>query len=117
MIYQGIRLSCKNDQGYCDPTTRTQATIFWFPEDTCTTFQVAKIQVAKVAKVAKVARMIKIHEKYFIESIPYEQVNPSRIQSNDLRNIHDIEDKLTRFQFYHETEFACKNRNPLYKTQ
>ena len=23
MIYQGIRLPCKNDQGYCDPTTRT----------------------------------------------------------------------------------------------
>ena len=34
MIYQGIRLPCKNDQGYCDPTTRTQATIVWFPEDT-----------------------------------------------------------------------------------
>ena len=52
MIYQGIRLPCKNDQGYCDPTTRTQATIVWFPEDTCTTFQVAKIH----------ARMIKFHE-------------------------------------------------------
>ena len=51
MIYQGIRLPCKNDQGYCDPTTRTQATIVWFPEDTCTTFQVAKIH----------ARMIKFH--------------------------------------------------------
>ena len=66
MVYQGNRLPCKNDQGYCDPTTRTQATIVWFPEDTCTTFQVAKIH----------ARMIKFHEKYFIESIPYEQVNP-----------------------------------------
>ena len=43
MIYQGIRFSCKNDQGYCDPKTRTQATIVWFPEDTCTKFQVAKI--------------------------------------------------------------------------
>ena len=42
IIYQGIRLPCKNDRGYCDPTTRTQATIVWFPEDTCTTFQVAK---------------------------------------------------------------------------
>ena len=68
MIYQGIRLRCKNDQGYCDPTTRTQATIVWFPEDACTTFQVAKIH----------ARKIKFHEKYFIESIPYEQVNPSQ---------------------------------------
>ena len=56
MIYQGIRLPCKNDQGYCDPTTRTQATIVWFPEDTCTTFQVAKIH----------ARMIKFHEKYLL---------------------------------------------------
>ena len=53
MIYQGIRLPYKNDQGYCDPTTRTQATIVWFPEDTCTTFQVAKIN----------ARMIKFHAK------------------------------------------------------
>ena len=107
IIYQGIRLHCKNDQGYCDPTTRTQATIVWFPEDTCTTFQVAKIQ----------ARMIKFHEKVFIESIPYKQVNPSRKQSNDFRNIHDIEIKLTRFQIYQETEFAWKYRNPLYKTQ
>ena len=55
MIYQGIRLPCKNDQGYCDPTTRTQATIVWFPEDTCTTFQVANIH----------ARMIKFHKKTF----------------------------------------------------
>ena len=85
MIYQGIRLPCKNDQGYCDPTTRTQATIVWFPEDTCTTFQVAKIH----------ARMIKFHKKYFKESIPYEQINPSRKQSNDFRNIHDIENKFS----------------------
>ena len=107
MIYQGLRLPCKNDQGYCDPTSRTQATIVWCPEDTCTTFQVAKIH----------ARMMKFHEKYFIESIPYEQVNPSRKQSNNFRNIHDIENKLTRFQIYQETEIACKYRNPLYKTQ
>ena len=107
MIYQGIGLPCKNDQGYCDPTTRTQATIVWFPKDTCTTFQVAKIHT----------RMIKFHEKYFIESIPYKQVNPSRKQSNDFRNVHDIENKLTRFQIYQETEIACKYRNPLYKSQ
>ena len=81
MIYQGIRLPCKNDQGYCDPTTRTQATIVWFPEDTCTTFQVAKIH----------ARMIKFHKKFFIQSIPYEQVHPSRKQSTDFGNLHNIE--------------------------
>ena len=61
--------------------------------------------------------MIKFHEKYFIESIPYEQENPSRKQSNDFRNIHDIENKLTRFEIYQETEFACKYRNLVYKTQ
>ena len=104
IIYQEIRLPCKNDQGYCDHTTRTQATIVWFPEDTSTTFQVAKIH----------ARMIKFHEKYFLESIPYEQVNPFRKQSNVLRNIHDKENKLTRFQINQETEIACKYRNPLY---
>ena len=107
MIYQGIRLPCKNDQGYCCPKTRTPATIVWFSEDTCTTFQVAKTH----------ARMIKFHEKYFIESIPYDKVNPFRKQSTDFKNIHDKENKLTRFQVYHETEFACKYSNPLYKTQ
>ena len=61
--------------------------------------------------------MIKFHERYFIESFQYEQVNPSRKQCTDFKNIHDIENKLTRFQVYHETEFACKYSNPLYKTQ
>ena len=59
IIYQGIRLLCKNDQKHCDPTTRSQATVVWIPEDTCTKFQVAKIH----------ARMIKFHKKFFIESI------------------------------------------------
>ena len=36
MIYQLIRLFCKNDQRYCNPTTSTKATIVWFPEDTYT---------------------------------------------------------------------------------
>ena len=107
MIYQGIRLPCKNDQGYSDPTTRTQATIVWFHEDTCTTFQVAKIH----------APMIKFQENYFIESISYEHVHPFEKLSNDFKNSHDIENKLTRLQIYQETEFACKYANPLYKTQ
>ena len=107
MIYQGIRLPCTNDKGFCDPTKRTPATFVYFPEDTCTTFQVAKIH----------ARMIKFHEKYFIESTPYEQVNISCKPSTDFRNIHNKENKLTRFQVYQETEFICKYRNPLYKTQ
>ena len=65
--YQVIRLPFKNDQGYCDPTTRTQATIVWFPEDTCTTFQVAKIH----------ARMIKFHEKYIFCRINSIRTSPS----------------------------------------
>ena len=44
-------------------------------------------------------------------------MNPSRKQSTDFKNNHDIENKLTRFQVYQETEFACKYSNPLYKTQ
>ena len=104
ILYQGIRLPCK---GYCDPTTRTQATIVWFPEETCTVFQVAKID----------ARMIKFHQKNFIESIPFEKVNPSERLSTNFRNIQNIENKLTRFQIFHETEFACKNKKPFYKTQ
>ena len=106
ILYQGIRLSCKNDQGYCDPTTRTQATIIWFPEETCTIFQEAKIH----------SRMIKFHQKNCIESIMFEDVNPDQIRSTNhkLRNIHKIENKLTRFQIYPETELACKYNKPLY---
>ena len=56
-------------------------------------------------------------KKYFIESIPYEQVNTHHKRSNDFKNLNNIENKLTRFQIYQETEFACKYVNPLYKTQ
>ena len=107
IICQGTRLPCKNDQGYCDPTTRTQATIVWFPGDTCTTFQVAKIH----------ARMIKFHQKHFIESIPNEDVSPNQtiIGNFKFRNIHNVENKLTRFQIYPETELACKYNKQLYK--
>ena len=80
-ICQRIRLSCKNDQGYFDPTTHTQATIVWFPEDTCTTFQVAKIH----------ARMIKFHQKYFLEPIPFEDVSPDQLRHSyfKFRNINN----------------------------
>ena len=107
ILYQGIRLPCKNDQGYCDPTTRTQATIVWFPEGNCTVFQVARIH----------ARMINFHQKYLIESIPFEKVNPTQRGSTKFRKIHNIENKLTHFQIYHEIEIACRYKNPLYKTQ
>ena len=72
IVYQGIQRPFKNEQGYCDPTTRTQATIVWFPEETCTVFQVARIH----------ARMIKFHHKYFIESVPFEEINPDQIRNN-----------------------------------
>ena len=109
IICQGTRLPCKNDQVYCDPTTRTQATIVCFPGDTCTTFQVAKIH----------ARMIKFHQKHFLESIPYEDVSPDQtiLGSFKFRNLHNVEKKLTRFQIYPETELACNYNKPLYKRQ
>ena len=56
-------------------------------------------------------------KKIFHRSIPYEQVNPSHKRSNNFKNSHDIENKLTRFQIYQETEFACKYANPLHRTQ
>ena len=63
--------------------------------------------------------MIKFHQKCFIESIPYENVNTDQVRSTNhkFRNIHNIENKLTRFQIYPETELACKYNKPLYKTQ
>ena len=61
--------------------------------------------------------MIKFHQKNFTESIPFEKVNPTQRRSTKFRNIHNIENKLTRFQIYHETEFECNYKNPLYKTQ
>ena len=74
ILYQGIRFPCKNEQEFCDSTTCTQATIVWFPEETCTVFQVARIH----------ARMVKIHRKIFIESIPFEQVNSIQRRSTKL---------------------------------
>ena len=109
ILSQGIRLPCKNDQGYCDPTTHTQATIVWFPEQTCTVLQAANIH----------ARMIKFHQKYFSESIPHEDINLDQIRTTNyqFRKIQNRENKLTRFQIYPETEFSCKYNKPIYKTQ
>ena len=82
IFYQAIRLPCKNDQGYCDPTTQTQATIVWFPNDICTTFQVAKVH----------ARMKNFPQKSFIEAIPFEDVNPDQLKDSNFnfRKIHNI---------------------------
>ena len=44
-------------------------------------------------------------------------MNPSHKRRNDFKNLHSIENKLTSFQIYQKTEFACKYRNPFYKTQ
>ena len=81
------------------PSTRTQSTIVVFPEDTCTMIQVANIH----------ARMMKFHQKHFIESISFEDVNSDQLrQSNyEITNIHNKENKMTRFQIYPETELAC----------
>ena len=63
--------------------------------------------------------MIKFHQKYFFESLSFEDVNPDQLRHSKyrFRNIHKIEKKMTRFQVYPETELACKYTKPLYKTQ
>ena len=63
--------------------------------------------------------MIKFHQKYFIESTPYEDVNPNQLRHYNFKfkNIHNIENNLTRFQVYPETELARKYTKTLYKTQ
>ena len=73
LLYQGIRLPCKNDQGLRNPTIRTHATIGWFRKDTCATFQVAKFH----------ARVIKHHKKILWNqnhSINYNLVGNDQIQ-------------------------------------
>ena len=63
--------------------------------------------------------MIKFHQKCFIESLSFEDLNQDQIRQTNhrFRNIHNVENNLTRFRIYQETELACKYRNPLYKTQ
>ena len=63
--------------------------------------------------------MIKFHQNIFTESTPVEDVSPNQLRQSNyrLRNIHNIETNLTRFQIYPETELACKYTEPLYKAQ
>ena len=63
--------------------------------------------------------MIKSQQKNFTESIPYDKVSPEKIRQHgyQFKNIHKIENKLTHFQIYPETELACKYNTSLYKTQ
>ena len=63
--------------------------------------------------------MIKFNQKYSIQSIPYDKVNPEKIRqiSQHFKDINNIENKLTRFQVYPETELGCKYNTPFYTTQ
>ena len=53
--------------------------------------------------------MIKFYKKYFIELMPYGDVNPNKIRQSNykFRIINNKENKLTCFQIYPETELAC----------
>ena len=44
--------------------------------------------------------MIKFHQKFFTGTIPFEDLNPDQLRHSNykFRDIHDIENKLTRFQ-------------------
>ena len=58
ILHQGIRLPCKNDQGCCDPTSCTHATIVWFPEKkTCTIFKIAKSQACKFSNFSRISTL------------------------------------------------------------
>ena len=63
--------------------------------------------------------MINFNQKYFIESIKFENWNPDQLRHGNyrFRNIQKIETKLTHFQIYPEKELASKYTKPLYKTQ
>ena len=63
------------------------------------------------------ARMKKFHQKYFIELIPYEDVNPEKIRQSKykLRNIHKIENKLTLSNFTQKRNFHVNNANHFIK--
>ena len=109
ILYQGLRLPNKICQFFCNPTTWTQATIDCFPEDTCTTFQVAKNQ----------ARMVNFHKKnyrikYYRQKYPWSK----QIKPTEIKKIKMIKKKkLTIFQVYTETEIVCKYPEPLFRTQ
>ena len=61
----------------------------WFPKETCTIFQVAKIH----------ARKIKFHQQNFIESIAFKDVHPDKIRTTNLkfRNMENIDKKNNGF--------------------
>ena len=63
--------------------------------------------------------MIKVLQKCFIESIPFEKVNPDEIRPNKqiYKNIDYTESKPTRFQTYIEREVAYGYTKHLFKTQ
>ena len=63
--------------------------------------------------------MVNFHQKCFIESIPFKDVNPDKIRTTKgkFRIIQNIENKITRFEIYQETDLAGKYNKPLYKTQ
>ena len=64
--------------------------------------------------------MVQFHQKYFIESITCESVNPDQIRKSNFtfRNIKKkTESKLTRLLTYPEREHACNYTKPIYKTQ
>ena len=90
MIYQGIRLPCKNDQGYCDATTRTQAIFFdyegnilWFY--TCT---------------KKVSPLYVFEDKRCYKRIPIFYKN----------KVHFV-DTLSRRKYFWATAVPCGSEN------
>ena len=115
MIYQGIGLPCKNDQGYCDPTTRTQATIVWFPKDTCTTFQVAKIHANItttniIATLYSIARATTLTGYKFTATFSEKKVHCSQVSNGNINRLdHESFNQINIKRLLHLSPEDCKN--------
>ena len=68
ILNQGKRLTWKNDQGYCNPTTRTRATT----------------RVPEFISLKSTQEWLNFfHQQFFIESIPFEKVIPDKKDQTD----------------------------------
>ena len=61
--------------------------------------------------------MIKFHQNFFKESIPHEGVSPDHIRQSNFKfiNIHDIQNKLTRFQIFQKRNLHVNTTNHFIK--
>ena len=71
-------------------------------------------ELDSLAKTTKDIAILQLAQKQPLFGFPNK---PAQLFNSQKMNIHNIENKLTRFRIYPETELACKYNKPLYKTQ